>query len=938
MFEFFLNPANMIVGGALISSPIIIHLINRMRFRRIRWAAMEFLLKSQKRNRRRLIIEQLILLLLRILLVLLAGLLLARLIGWVFAGTHPKNFVHVVILDDRLSMNDFWKDENGAIKNCFQLGKERIEKEIAKVALQSRSPQRLVLLRLSDLQGGDNPDAADKQPEEANSPDVHRRYFDKRLTDESFRELSDALAGMTECTKLHLSLAKGVDVADQEVFGSNTSDERQLHIVTDLRQDHWSQTEAADLTKKLMDLRARKITVNLIDTAHPYRTQSQQAPGYHDNLAIVDLRPETKIAAEGMPVLFTVRLANFSQSDRTGVRVTVKVDGVERPEGSVTIMKVPAGKTNVEKTFQVGFVRPQDLPRGAAYFAHVTANLENEEAGLQADNIRYAVVEVRKHVPVLLIDGDLPASDKSGGDTYHLKKLFTAARGYEVLARGVRELEQPGLDKYPSIYLLNVRELSDKGLKNLDSYVRNGGSAAFFVGEKVDPNFYNKKLYANGKGMFPAPLADKPTPELSEDEKYQKFNPAKLKEPAMELFVRSEKNEIFGEVYDDSKTREVFRFLTVDRHYPVPRTRWLSEAQRRHNEAGPIEEVATLPNERPVADYEGTVRGILKDLPTNNDKYGPMLEKHAKPIEAALRGQSIPALAAALQGLLKGKESDPQTPKLLEFWEQADPEISQLHDRIARFRESVELGDPLVISRKYHRGRTVAWLTTAGSKWNDWAGGGLATATYPIIMIDLQKYLTGIDRREELIVGSDHPLRLDLDSVRYKGTMHRYMQIEAKEQGAAKPAAAAGAAGERADLKDLGEQTAKETKGGKLPFVYEAREPGIYEFELTQKSADDEAGKKDRRAEAFNVDTLKESDLKRANQAELERVGNVRGEGGTAIIEPDRQTDLSESAWLYLLFLAILVAEQALAVHLSFHLKASEAQLPAQAVRPPAAA
>ena len=71
----------MIVGGALISSPIIIHLINRMRYKRIRWAAMEFLLKSQKRNRRRLIIEQMILLLLRILLVLLAGLLLARFLG-----------------------------------------------------------------------------------------------------------------------------------------------------------------------------------------------------------------------------------------------------------------------------------------------------------------------------------------------------------------------------------------------------------------------------------------------------------------------------------------------------------------------------------------------------------------------------------------------------------------------------------------------------------------------------------------------------------------------------------------------------------------------------------------------------------------------------------------------------------------------------------------
>src|SRR3979490_1939850 len=111
MLELFLNPANMVLGGALISSPIIIHLINRMRYKRIRWAAMEFLLKSQKRNRRRLIIEQLILLLLRIVLVLLAGLLVAR---FVFAGGNKRNTLHVILLDDTPSMQDHWREEGEA--------------------------------------------------------------------------------------------------------------------------------------------------------------------------------------------------------------------------------------------------------------------------------------------------------------------------------------------------------------------------------------------------------------------------------------------------------------------------------------------------------------------------------------------------------------------------------------------------------------------------------------------------------------------------------------------------------------------------------------------------------------------------------------------------------------------------------------------------------
>src|SRR5438309_771079 len=195
MYELFLNPANMALGGLLISSPIIIHLINRMRFKRVRWAAMEFLLKSQKRNRRRLIIEQLILLLLRILLVLLAGLLLARFLGLSYAGfLQPQNTTHVVILDDRLSMTDRWKgDDGGDRKTCFLVGKDVVENDIAKNVVRARSPQRFVLLRLS-------------QPGQP--------LFDQRLTEDTLGELRIALNQVNEATAEHLDMVKGVQAAE----------------------------------------------------------------------------------------------------------------------------------------------------------------------------------------------------------------------------------------------------------------------------------------------------------------------------------------------------------------------------------------------------------------------------------------------------------------------------------------------------------------------------------------------------------------------------------------------------------------------------------------------------------------------------------------------------------------------------------------------------
>src|SRR5213082_416756 len=122
---YFLNPWTLAVGGSLVSAPILIHLINRMRFKRIRWAAMEFLLKSQKRNRRKLIIEQLILLLLRCLLVLLVGLLLGRLR---LGGDTGQNAFHLVVLDDTVSMGDRFVDERTAKgATSFDVAKEQVK-------------------------------------------------------------------------------------------------------------------------------------------------------------------------------------------------------------------------------------------------------------------------------------------------------------------------------------------------------------------------------------------------------------------------------------------------------------------------------------------------------------------------------------------------------------------------------------------------------------------------------------------------------------------------------------------------------------------------------------------------------------------------------------------------------------------------------------------
>ena len=73
----FLNPL-LAFGAALALVPLLIHLLNRQRYRPVRWAAMRFVLAAYRRTRRRVELENLLLLLLRMGAIALLALAVAR--------------------------------------------------------------------------------------------------------------------------------------------------------------------------------------------------------------------------------------------------------------------------------------------------------------------------------------------------------------------------------------------------------------------------------------------------------------------------------------------------------------------------------------------------------------------------------------------------------------------------------------------------------------------------------------------------------------------------------------------------------------------------------------------------------------------------------------------------------------------------------------------
>ncbi|MFM8804045.1 MAG: BatA domain-containing protein, partial [Planctomycetia bacterium] len=118
-------------GLPLAAAPVVIHLINLLRHRKVPWAAMEFLLASQRKYRTRVLLKQLLLLLLRVAAVLGIVLSLAQprwktALGRMLGGGRTA---HVVLLDDSYSMGDLSADGRLGEASCFDRGHPQQEQQ-----------------------------------------------------------------------------------------------------------------------------------------------------------------------------------------------------------------------------------------------------------------------------------------------------------------------------------------------------------------------------------------------------------------------------------------------------------------------------------------------------------------------------------------------------------------------------------------------------------------------------------------------------------------------------------------------------------------------------------------------------------------------------------------------------------------------------------------
>lgn len=447
------------IGLPMALVPVLIHLINLVRHRRVRWAAMEFLLVSQRKNRTWVLLKELLLLLVRMLAIagvvlLLAQPMLTRAWGRLLGS---RTVHHVVLLDDSFSMSDRW-GQTSAFDEARQAVLRLAE------ALGTEGEQTFTLVRFS--QAG--------RAIRGTQPDLLQRRVDSEFLDDLRSKLAGLEASQSDAGPLEALRAV------EQLLGKAEYAAQNVYLISDFRARQWE--EPGDVVQALADLHrqgARLHLVHCVEAEHP-------------NLAIEQLVPGPGTRAAGVPLFMEVTVRNFGAAAVKDVPVLVEADGQALP--AVTVAEIPPRQA-VKERFPVRFAE--------AGMHRIAVRLEAD--AVLADNARFAVVDFPPAVPVLLVDGG-----PRGDDARYLSAVFAVGggvvTGLSPRIEAPRFLASEPLEAFRAVYLLNVGRLEKSAVAALERYVSAGGGVAFFLGDQTQADFINQELYRQGEGVFPVPL------------------------------------------------------------------------------------------------------------------------------------------------------------------------------------------------------------------------------------------------------------------------------------------------------------------------------------------------------------------------------------------------------------------------------------------------
>jgi hypothetical protein len=479
LFDGFVHPA-LLAGIGLASVPLIIHLLNRQRYKPMPWAAMRFVLAAYRRTRRRARLENLLLLLLRMAAIALLALAISRPFTGSrspLAGLAESRRDVVLVLDASASTG-----YRAGVESTFERIVARA-KEIV-LALDGTRDDRVRLL------------VAGAQP----------RLIAWRRPDEALSVIATLDAPTDEPLDLASALGEVVRYAEEDTQHSERSS-LEIRLLTDLQERSFegaprkADSETPALLEQLDALSKLGARV-LVEDLGP----GESVP---PNLGIDAVETLSPILGPQSTCEIAVSVRNFGDAARAGVRVSLTIGEDQR---------LPFRPVDVPARGSAKAVFPVVFPTAGPHT--LLARVESDR--LAFDDVQSRVVIVPPPVRVLLVDGE-PAAEIAADEVGYLFAVLDPPHGDEILAGSgaspfeprriePHELrdEQLDLADYDVVVLANVESVPADVVERLERWTAAGGALVATLGKRVDAPGFNARLHrADGSGLLPVELGSR---------------------------------------------------------------------------------------------------------------------------------------------------------------------------------------------------------------------------------------------------------------------------------------------------------------------------------------------------------------------------------------------------------------------------------------------
>ena len=368
-----LAPAFAGAGLLLAGIPIIIHILNRRRYKTVDWAAMDFLLRAMRKNRQRVRFEQLLLLAARCLVLALLGLALARPLlreNSALGALGGRTGMHVIVIDNSYSMS-YLAGRPG--------GKTHLDQ--AKIVAGQM---------IDKLNSGGESVVIITAGKPAASV-VAKPTYDLQQAKAILNRIPQSYGATDLSTALQMAIEAGRENRRQP--------NKFLYLFTDATASAWQGADAAALKTEGQEL------AGLYQVSH-----SNMSIGPQWNQAVLDVHPSANLITTNS--LFSSDFIATVKGFGTPHDGTLqwKMDGQLLGGGGKLHMDTDTepqteAQTNLQIALKAG---------GAGGGTHaITASIVGDD-GLQVDNTRTRIINVVSQLKTLIVEGEHGAGQEGG--------------------------------------------------------------------------------------------------------------------------------------------------------------------------------------------------------------------------------------------------------------------------------------------------------------------------------------------------------------------------------------------------------------------------------------------------------------------------------------------------------------------------------------------